>query len=111
MVVWSGYLNLARLLVGLPADEQPCNESIKRSAISRAYYSAFNEAMIHLVNKDGLILNRTENKHKIICDAFLQSVDPAKKSIGFRLKSLRLKRNGADYGEKLRNIDAQAVQR
>jgi hypothetical protein len=105
-VIWSEYIVLADELAGHGS------EASKRSAVSRAYYGAFNPARRWLEANVGPISNRAA--HKQVWDAFsvpeLASEDTRTKweYIGQIGELLRTLRNQADYDDDIPNLDLRA---
>ncbi|WP_013334752.1 HEPN domain-containing protein [Gloeothece verrucosa] len=92
---WEDYLTLANKL-----SEETLTSAIQeaqfRSAISRAYYAAFNQAKTFLENTDKILIPRV-NIHKYVINQFQNSPDRRRQKIGNRLLVLRTYRNQADY--------------
>jgi uncharacterized protein (UPF0332 family) len=87
---WSLYLQLAQQLAGSR------DESAHRTAISRAYYSAFHAVNDHLIaNK--VVTDPQRPSHERVWSVYVKSSQPACKQIGnvgFRLRNARVE---ADY--------------
>jgi hypothetical protein len=105
-VIWREYIVLAE---GLAAQD---SEASKRSAVSRAYYGAFNPAHHWLESHVGRI-DRWAT-HKQVWDAF-RSPDlaspgtlPKWEEVGQIGDSLRTLRNEADYDESMPGLDRHA---
>jgi uncharacterized protein (UPF0332 family) len=99
---WKQYLALA-----ISWETQPA-EGFKRSAISRAYYSAFNTARLRLV-ADGMSKGPGKGSHQKIWNAYRLDPDPRRNQIGVdgnRLKSRRVK---ADYHDTMSNPAREAA--
>jgi hypothetical protein len=105
-VIWPEYIVLADDLA------THGSEAAQRSAVSRAYYGAFNPARRWLEANVGPISNRAA--HKQVWDAFsasdLASEDTRDKwevvgEIGELLRGLR---NQADYDDDMPNLDRRA---
>lgn len=105
-MIWPEYIFLADHLA------EDASEASKRSAISRAYYGAFNLARRWLETHVGPIGNRAV--HKQIWNAFS---DPGLASEDTRIKwqvvgeigeVLRQLRNQADYDDDVPNLDLRA---
>jgi uncharacterized protein (UPF0332 family) len=100
---WVDYLQLARELEGETKNsEDSLLEAKLRTAISRAYYAAFGEACLLLIQKDGITLPR-EGRHDFVIRVLSNSPYRTRKSIGSNLRRLRDHRNTADYQRS--NID------
>lgn len=87
---WSLYLQLARELSGRPDD------AAKRSAISRAYYSAFHAAHDSL-KANNIAMDHRRGSHERVWDVYAKSSRPECQKIGsdgYRLKNARTE---ADY--------------
>lgn len=69
----------------------------QRSATSRAYYSAFLEA-VSLLSAHGLTVSKTErDSHRVIADALANTNDSTISIAGEDLKALKSRRRKADY--------------
>ncbi|WP_445174870.1 HEPN domain-containing protein [Microcoleus sp.] len=112
---WSEYLNLAQELAATNSDCSGNREAKLRSAISRAYYSAFCLARNYLrdIEKDRTLLdkNRNINKHQYVAEAFIdhRSKNRNMVKIGENLSRLRGIRNNADYEDTMFNLPTQAT--
>ncbi|MEG4858309.1 HEPN domain-containing protein [Microcoleus sp. K1-B6] len=105
---WSAYFNLAKELA------ETSEEAELRSAVSRAYYSAFCLARNYLrdIEQDPtLSRNKTDiNVHKYVADEFIhhksnhKSKSQTMREIGNNLKRLRNMRNKADYEDTMFNL-------
>lgn len=93
---WSEYLNLAQELVSV-ANTSANKEAKLRSAISRAYYTAFIKARNHLREREKLLIPRTGDAHKYVSNQFECSSDAVRQSLGKKLMRLRDFRRQADY--------------
>lgn len=92
---WINYLILAAELS--KETSTTANQQAKfRSAVSRAYYAAFNQAKIFLEDRDKITIQKT-NVHKAVINQFQNSPDLTRQKIGNRLQVLRSYRNQADY--------------
>ena len=87
---WGDYLVVARELN--TGNKEPCFHARGRSAISRAYYSAYHAAKETLLVKYGIIVPKF-NSHKFVIDQY----KPINKSLSKRLEDMRDKRREADY--------------
>ncbi len=112
---WSEYLNLAQELAATNSDCSGNREAKLRSAISRAYYSAFCLGRNYLrdIEKDRTLLdkNRNINKHQYVAEAFIdhRSKNRNMVKIGENLSRLRDIRNKADYEDTMFNLPTQAT--
>jgi len=87
---WSLYLQLAQQLAGSP------DESAHRTAISRAYYSAYHAVNDHLV-ANNVVTDLQRPSHERVWSLYIKSSQLACKQIGnvgFRLRNARVE---ADY--------------
>ncbi|MDV0447862.1 hypothetical protein MsAg5_17790 [Methanosarcinaceae archaeon Ag5] len=75
----------------------PKANSARRSAISRAYYSAYLQAKDFAIQKMNFVSRKKSSEHRQIADFFLLSKNPAYKEIGYYLFKLRMWRNTSDY--------------
>ncbi len=93
MFNWADYLDLADNLLG------QANEAAFRSAVSRAYYAAYNRALQKLIEES--LIYRTDpsepHKHKAIWDRYLDSADFPRRRVGLDGDRLRKSRTDADY--------------
>jgi len=104
---WGDYLALASDLAK-EANRPPLQEAKYRSAISRAYYSAFQKAYDRLTQVDGKAMPSVKtNKHYWVIQDFESSKDKTRRKIGADLDRLRRDRNVADYD---RTISQPALQ-
>jgi uncharacterized protein (UPF0332 family) len=95
---WLEYLQLDRELAG-EITAASGEEAKNRSAVSRAYYAAFNKAREVLEVKDGLTVPK-QNTHQYVISQFQNNSSPCRQKIGNRLRVLRSYRNQADYENK-----------
>ena len=111
---WSEYLNLAQELAATNSDCSGNREAKLRSAISRAYYSAFCLARNYLrdIEKDPTLFrkNRNINEHQYVANEFINHRNKNKNmvKIGENLSRLRELRNKADYEDTMFNLPTQA---
>ena len=104
---WSEYLKLARELAGQTTT--PSNQDAKlRSAISRAYYSAFCKARNHLHYKEGHKIPVSGEAHTYVRDEFKNSADKSRRGIGNRLNRLWIDRKKADYEDVVTGLSSTA---
>jgi uncharacterized protein (UPF0332 family) len=106
---WSEYFNLAKELA------ETSEEAKLRSAVSRAYYSAFCLARNYLRDipqKPRLSRNKTYdiNPHQDVAENFIhhQSKSQTMIEIGQDLSRLRKMRNKADYQDTMFNLQREA---
>jgi hypothetical protein len=106
-VNWRGYIVLAGSLAGQPF------EASKRSAISRAYYGAFNHAR-HRLEEGGTRIDN-HRAHKQVWLTF-RAADQATlatkekwQTVGELGGALRSLRNQADYADVVSALDRQAT--
>lgn len=97
MFNWNNYLGLAQKLA------QNEDEESKRSAISRAYYGAFNITRKHLESK-GLAIKGKDKVHYAVWNGMYQLSHEERKIsvIGDRL---RVKRTKVDYDNNINDIN------
>jgi hypothetical protein len=89
MTDWAGFLALATRL----ADED--GEADLRSAVSRAYYSAYNDARRYVRNKDAMFSGK-DDQHWKVWDWF--AAEPGQAfQVATLGQALRSTRNKADY--------------
>ncbi len=94
---WLEYFKLAEELLG-KSSFLASDESKIRSAISRAYYAAFNQAKLFLETQDKLTIPNY-NVHQYVIHQLQNSSDTTRRKIGNRLLVLRDYRNQADYNQ------------
>ena len=106
---WSEYFNLAKELT------QTSEEAELRSAVSRAYYSAFCLARNYwrdIQQDPTLWRNKTYdiNVHEYVAEEFIynQSKSQIMIEIGKDLTRLRIMRNKADYEDTMFNLQKEA---
>lgn len=101
---WTEYLNLAKELYG-QRDSAASNEAKLRSAVSRAYYSAFCKVRNYCrdVKRDNRLPNDAR-VHKYIINKFKQSENRRYRQIGINLDRLRADRNKADYHDVVQGL-------
>ncbi len=93
------YFTLAEELTR-QAKNSPVEEAMLRSAISRAYYAVFLKARHHLrVKEKDTLIPGGPAAHEYIKDKFKNSSSAVRQEIGEALKTLRIQRNRADYGD------------
>jgi uncharacterized protein (UPF0332 family) len=92
---WEDYLSIATILL----DDTTAPEAALRSAVSRAYYAAFNIARLYLRENGRLKLLAQPNAHRAVWAELRDSNHPIESSlghVGFRMRSFR---NKADYDD------------
>lgn len=97
MFQWDTYLSLAKEM----SDKE--EEQFKRSAISRAYYSAFHQGRAYLKER-GLSYTSRENVHSFVWDSFSKFPREAR-LISAKGDRLKLKRQKADYDNVINNVN------
>lgn len=98
---WIEYLQLAQHLMGQA--EAASDEAKRRTAISRAYYAAYNEVR-RLARQHGFQDMESDN-HRALIEHCLRKPAREWKSIGENLRRLREQRNSADYKHQFDKID------
>ena len=78
-------------------DEMFSSVPCLRSAMSRAYYSAFIGARNFLRERREIGLRGSAEDHRLVRDRFMQSTDRTRKQIGVWLGRLSATRGKADY--------------
>lgn len=109
---WADYLALAKTLKTNAKDQNFLREAQLRSAISRAYYSAFNTAKDYLISL-GIRFNGSAEVHRDVQNKFenlSQSERDGTKRLNLveisnALGVLRSSRNKADYEKTVSGID------
>ena len=96
---WSQYLVLAKDL------GSRSEEAAVRSAISRAYYAAYNVARSFCANA-GISIIDTGNLHKDLWDAFLRKGGRTFASVYDKGQRLRRKRTKADYDSEVSGLSS-----
>jgi uncharacterized protein (UPF0332 family) len=106
---WSEYFNLAKELA------ETSKEAELRSAVSRAYYSAFCLARNYLrdIQQDTKLWRKKTydiNAHQYVAEKFIynQSKSQTMREIGKDLSRLRKMRNKADYEDTMFNLKREA---
>ncbi len=105
---WSDYLDFAQTLVASKAT-YPSQEAALRTAISRAYYSAFCKSRNYLRDIDNIQNSRTAEIHKLVQETLKNSENKNRKKIGTNLERLRRIRNKADYEDNFSDLQQQAT--
>lgn len=99
MFDWEDYLVQAQMLASIG------NEAALRSAVSRAYYSAFGLGLRRLRDVEGRAVPNSSAAHKYVWKTF--AVDPSDQTrqlIGVTLNRLRSARNHADYDNSVNDL-------
>lgn len=99
---WEDFLELAEYLSEnmweTPINQlTPAKEADLRTAISRAYYAAFNNAEIFLQNKNDTTPQIGNGMHERLISRFLNNPVRARQLIGDQLRRIYRKRVAADY--------------
>ena len=81
----------------------PGKEVDLRTAISRAYYAAFNNAEIYLKNKNDTTPETSKGMHERLVSKFLNNPNRSRQFIGEDLRRIMRKRVTADYHLVLEN--------
>jgi uncharacterized protein (UPF0332 family) len=104
---WEEFLILAHELVG--KSTRSAHEDAKmRSAISRAYYAAFNRAKSYLIDKDYDRSIPTDGRaHEEVKNKFLNHDDERRQRIGTNLERILKDRKRADYNNTFQNLPVQ----
>src|SRR5258708_4786976 len=89
------FLDLARELAA-KKDGPPLSQASHRSAVSRAYYAAYNTTVAYL-KKIGVEIADQTRSHEAVRRAFSECSDPTAEVIGEILGDLRAQRRSADY--------------
>ncbi len=101
---WAGFLALAKTL----AQALPAEGASLRSAISRAYYSAYNDARQYLRSKDlNYNLSRNDSQHEKVWTWFSSQYGRVTQ-VATLGEALRKKRNNADYESTFPNLKYEA---
>jgi uncharacterized protein (UPF0332 family) len=98
MFQWNNYLSIAKEM------SKKDEEEFKRSAISRAYYSAFHEARSYLEGK-GLSYKSRDNVHSYVWNSFAKFSGDARK-ISTKGDRLKYKRQQADYENEISGLNS-----
>jgi len=89
---WDDYLQLAEELHD--QDDSTPQEAEERSAISRAYYAAFHDALQRAPRS---IQEARSRKHQKLIEHYKSGYTPKEQEVGRLLDTLRDNRNAADY--------------
>jgi uncharacterized protein (UPF0332 family) len=99
MFDWEDYLVQALTLAAVG------DEAGLRSAISRAYYSAFGLGLRRLRDVEGLPVPQSGAAHKYVGRTFAEDpLDQKRQLIGITLNRLRSARNHADYDDSVNDL-------
>lgn len=101
---WIDYLQLAQQLMG--QNTLVSSEAKQRTAISRAYYAAYNEAR-QLARRHGFHESQFDN-HRSLIDYFLHEPLREWRNVGENLRRLRQQRNNADYQPRIDQLEYHA---
>lgn len=96
MFDWEEYRQLAEKLH--ERDSDALREASERTAISRAYYAAFHEALRYAPRR---VQNARRDKHRRLIDHYKQAPSETERAVGRQLERLRDNRNAADYEDKI----------
>lgn len=96
MFDWDEYLQLAEDLHERNSDA--LREASERTAISRAYYAAFHEALRCAPNR---VRNARRDQHRTLIDHYKQAPTQTERAVGRQLERLRDNRNAADYEDRI----------
>ncbi len=88
---WTNYLLIARQLA-----EQSADDAALRSAVSRAYYAAYNSAL-NYCNGNSILIVKNKGSHEDLWDAFLSQNSLQLLSVQAKGDRLRKRRTDADY--------------
>jgi uncharacterized protein (UPF0332 family) len=95
---WNNYLTLAESLA------RAADEASKRTSVSRAYYSAFHDAMIRAQQNCGP--KEGGNSHQWCWDRYIYTQDENCNQLGIDGNRLKMKRHKADYeAAKINRLD------
>lgn len=111
MYSWDSYLSIAQSLSKLAHGKIGDRaEALKRTAISRAYYSSF-----HIAKKYAEAVNYVQptsggDTHKALSNWFSNSPDNNLKQIGADLFNLKRNRRKADYDDSFTDLDKKVLE-
>jgi len=101
MYDWSGFIELAEQLV----KEHPSDETMLRTAVSRAYYGGFNLARRYVEGPLGTPISKTGNAHGEVIRALTGSQSSVnERSAGNVLRQLRDDRRKVDYDDRVAEL-------
>jgi uncharacterized protein (UPF0332 family) len=98
---WREYLELAKDLAGQRGAGYTSSEAAWRSAVSRAYYSAFCWVRNYAEVKLGFQMKQTADDHRSLREHLKRR---GKKQVASRLNRLREWRNACDYNDKVDDL-------
>ncbi len=96
---WITYLTLARTLA------EEAEESCKRSAISRAYYAAYNCALAYC-NTHNIQITKNRGLHEDLWDAFDRQNSMILTTVQTKGDRLRVRRNRVDYDDEVSGLSS-----
>lgn len=99
MFDWNDYFLLAQKLKENSSNSKIQNACL-RSAISRAYYAAYNKAS-DFAKKDGFQIPEGEGKQKALCDYLKLHPNLPMSFVGQKLDNCRKARTDCDYDQRL----------
>ena len=102
---YKDYNRIARQLSDQGVDKSPDKEAKLRCAISRAYYAAFLTARQFLGIKD----RGDRSSHATVHNALLDRDERKLKEAGNNLRSMKFKREQADYDDEISNLEREAI--
>jgi uncharacterized protein (UPF0332 family) len=97
---WREYLELAKYLAG-QGGVGYFSEAAERSAVSRAYYSAFCWVLNYAEANLGFQRTKTADDHKLL----REHLQKRKPKLSSRLNNLRKWRNACDYDDEVPNLE------
>jgi uncharacterized protein (UPF0332 family) len=97
---WTDYFTLAERLTQVESGA-PLSSASLRSAVSRAYYAAFNASKVFLIEREGCTFPKDGSIHRRVIAVFKHHENTEYKYLSEVLHRLRCLRNDADYSERL----------
>jgi uncharacterized protein (UPF0332 family) len=98
MFNWDDYLKLAKDLI-IPDIQRKSDEACLRTAVSRAYYSAYHKALKYATKKG---YSRPKiNSHKALIDFLANDNDKEIKAISAKLSIIKKDRVRCDYDDNI----------
>jgi hypothetical protein len=97
---WTEYIGLAeRLLLNLENLTDGQKQANLRSTTMHAYYGAYNQARIYLIDYEMYYPSKQEkeNDHVYVRNSFTDSRNSTSRQVGVDLRALRTNRNESDY--------------
>jgi CHAD domain-containing protein len=94
---WADYLTVADKVAGMVEGDHELAEGYYRTAISRAYYAAFNIAKQALPERLSKRCPKGAGAHKYVKRQYENGEAPDQRAVGDDLHRLRIARNKADY--------------